>query len=124
MAGKKDFLSAGLDLPLVSGRAMRVGSAYGCAPALLVAELAAASAVPLTVIAPSVAEAEDFVTQLRFFMGHAGAAMFPDPETLPYDRFSPHHDLVSRRLLVLSRLLRKPPAVTVVAAPTLLHSHW
>ena len=48
-------------------------------------------------------------------------ALLPDWETLPYDQFSPHHDLVSERLATLYRVSRGECDVLVVAATTALH---
>ncbi|MDP9125976.1 MAG: DEAD/DEAH box helicase, partial [Pseudomonadota bacterium] len=45
--------------------------------------------------------------ELPFFAPHLRIAVFPDWETLPYDQFSPHQDLVSERLATLWRLYRK-----------------
>jgi transcription-repair coupling factor (superfamily II helicase) len=106
---------------LSPGKPLMVGQAYGCAPALLVAELASAEPEPLLVIVPTVAEAEALEAQLNFFSPAHRPALFPDPETLPYDSFSPHHDLVSRRLSVLAGLLSNDPGITIVAVPTLFY---
>ena len=48
-------------------------------------------------------------------------ALFPDWETLPYDHFSPHQDLVSERLATLYRVSRGECDVIVVAATTALY---
>src|SRR5699024_5506269 len=37
-------------------------------------------------------------------LGGIGAELFPDWEILPYDLYSPHPDLISRRLDLLGRL--------------------
>ena len=47
-------------------------------------------------------------------------ALLPDWETLPYDQFSPHQDLVSERLATLYRMQRGDFDVMVVPAPTAL----
>ncbi|MBV8469826.1 MAG: transcription-repair coupling factor [Burkholderiaceae bacterium] len=44
--------------------------------------------------------------ELRFFAPGLRVAVFPDWETLPYDTFSPHQDLISERLATLWRLLQ------------------
>jgi transcription-repair coupling factor (superfamily II helicase) len=46
--------------------------------------------------------------------------MLPDWETLPYDHFSPHHDLVSERLATLYRIMREDFDVAIVPAATAL----
>jgi len=45
---------------------------------------------------------------------------FPDWETLPYDNFSPHEDIISERLATLYRLPDLKNAVLVVAVSTLM----
>jgi len=47
--------------------------------------------------------------------------VLPDWETLPYDHFSPHQDLVSERLATLYRVARGECDVLVVAATTALY---
>lgn len=51
----------------------------------------------------------------QFFRPQDAAVFFPDWETLPYEHFSPHQDLVSERLAVLSQL--KQGAVDVLFVP-------
>ena len=97
-----------------------VGQAYGCAPAILLAEMLHSGVRPLVAITPTVAEAEALVEQLDFFLGPDRTLLFPDPETLAYDIFSPHQDLVSRRLAVLARMLERDSELTIIAAPSLL----
>jgi len=45
---------------------------------------------------------------------------FPDWETLPYDRFSPHPDIVSQRLAALQRMPGLQHGIVVVPVQTLL----
>src|SRR6185503_14642214 len=52
--------------------------------------------------------------ELPFFAPHLRIAVFPDWETLPYDQFSPHQDLVSERLATLWRLYRKREGLSSV----------
>jgi transcription-repair coupling factor (superfamily II helicase) len=47
--------------------------------------------------------------------------LLPDWETLPYDQFSPHQDLVSQRLATLHHVSRGECDVLVVAATTALY---
>ena len=46
--------------------------------------------------------------------------LFPDRETLPYDSFSPHQDLVSQRLATLSQLNTMGHGVLIVPITTLM----
>ena len=113
------YISAALPRAIQAGQTVSVGRARGCAPALVLAELVEKGATPLMVIVPTVTEAESLAAQLQFFAPTASTNLLPDPETLFYDSFSPHQDLVSRRLSVLTQLLTAQPDVTIVAAPTL-----
>src|SRR5690606_33324230 len=45
---------------------------------------------------------------------------FPDWETLPYDHFSPHPEIISQRLATLNRLPRLQRGIVVVPVQTLL----
>ncbi|NMP16462.1 transcription-repair coupling factor [Thalassotalea sp. Y01] len=47
--------------------------------------------------------------------------LFPDWETLPYDNFSPHQDIISQRLLTLYQLSRMSMGIVIVPAHTLSH---
>ncbi|TKB44112.1 transcription-repair coupling factor [Thalassotalea mangrovi] len=47
--------------------------------------------------------------------------LFPDWETLPYDSFSPHQDIISQRLATLYQLPRMAKGIVIVPAHTLSH---
>jgi transcription-repair coupling factor (superfamily II helicase) len=47
--------------------------------------------------------------------------VFPDWETLPYDSFSPHEDIISHRLETLNRLPHATSGILIIPLPTLLH---
>jgi transcription-repair coupling factor (superfamily II helicase) len=100
-----------MQLPsLVPGQRYALPRPPGAADALLVAHLAAARAAQgqLTlVVCAEPADAQRLADELPFFAPHLRIAVFPDWETLPYDQFSPHQDLVSERLATLWRLYRK-----------------
>lgn len=46
--------------------------------------------------------------------------LFPDWETLPYDTFSPHQDIISQRLATLYQLSRMEKGIVIVPVCTLL----
>ncbi|MEE4185162.1 MAG: transcription-repair coupling factor [Gammaproteobacteria bacterium] len=97
-----------------------VGQAYGCGAALFAHQLHLHRGRPVVVIAPSVAAAEVLEEELRFFAGAEAVCHIPDPEVLPYDSFSPHPDLVSRRLKGLARLSAGKAGIILLAVGTLL----
>jgi transcription-repair coupling factor (superfamily II helicase) len=100
-----------MQLPtLVPGQRFTLPRPPGAADALLIAHLASARAAQgqLTlVVCAEPADAQRLADELPFFAPHLRIAVFPDWETLPYDQFSPHQDLVSERLATLWRLYRK-----------------
>ncbi len=58
---------------------------------------------------------------MRFFLGgQQPVTHFPDTETLPYDPFSPHQEILSDRLAALYRLPELSRGVLIVTAGTLL----
>src|SRR3546814_11670450 len=67
--------------------------------------------------------AHQLESDLRTLLGDNAALPvlnFPDWETLPYDRFSPHPEIVSQRLATLHRLPKLKPGVVVVPVQTLM----
>lgn len=59
--------------------------------------------------------------ELRFFLSDAALVThFPDNQTLPYDPFSPHQEILSGRLAALYRLPRQSHGVLIVTAATLI----
>lgn len=106
---------------LAAGQYRHVGSCYGAATALYAVELRKRLDHPLLVIAPSVTAAESLEREIAFFAGGDQVRLYPDAELLAYDAFSPHPDLVSRRMALLAELLEACPAIVVVAASSLLY---
>ena len=117
------LLSLPLPLPLPTGPSARLSwtALPGCGEALGLASLRATHAGFWLIIVPSVARAESLEAELHFFLGtQTGPAVFPDTEVLPYDTFSPHQDLTSRRLMVLRDVAAGRINTLIVAASTLL----
>jgi transcription-repair coupling factor (superfamily II helicase) len=81
----------------------------GALPALHLSRAARRATAPMLVVADDAAGAVRLEEELRFFApGELPILGFPGYETLPYDRFSPHPDILSQRLRTLARL----PALT------------
>ena len=77
----------------------------GAAAGMYLARAAAELGQPLLIVARDAAGMSRLEDELRFFAGdHLPVLAFPDYETLPYDQFSPHADIISQRLRTLSRL--------------------
>jgi len=97
-----------MDLPkLLPGKRYALPRPAGSADALLLARLAQRerAAKRLTAIVTADAtDAQRLIDEMAFFAPELRCALFPDWETLPYDSFSPHQDLISERLATLWRL--------------------
>src|ERR671919_303645 len=95
----------------------------GSADALALARLAQGGkpqAAPLTVISASALDAQRLLEEISWFSPQLRVCLLPDWETLPYDQFSPHQDLVSERLATLYRIQRGEFHVALVPASTAL----
>ena len=86
------------------GSRTAVGPFAGSADARCIAELAEPGRL-LLVITADTASALALERELPFYLEQALEILtFPDWETLPYDNFSPHQDIISERLRTLYRL--------------------
>jgi transcription-repair coupling factor (superfamily II helicase) len=97
----------------------RFGKLAGSSDALALARLAAARR-PLAIVCASALEAQRLRDEIAWFAPDLRVALLPDWETLPYDSFSPHHDLVSERLATLYRITTGDCDVAIVPATTAL----
>lgn len=70
-------------------------------------------------VTPDTATAQRLESTLRFFAS-VPVLPFPDWETLPYDSFSPHQDIVSERLRTLRRLQDAADGIVLVPINTLM----
>ena len=75
----------------------------------------------LAVVSGDPLSAQRLAFEIPWFSPGLKVALLPDWETLPYDHFSPHQDLVSERLATLYRVARGECDVVVVAATTALY---
>lgn len=73
------------------------------------------------VIADSMHDAEQLCDELDFYLSaELPVRLFPDWETLVYDSFSPHQDIISDRLALLNELPTLSRGALVVPAATLM----
>lgn len=102
----------------------------GAAISLSIANLSESLGKPLIIITPDVQTAEKCFTELKFFLNNSKKGtegmpdtvyFFPDRETLPYDHFSPHEDLTSERLHILSQMPYLKKGIVIAAISTLMH---
>jgi transcription-repair coupling factor (superfamily II helicase) len=107
-----------------AGQRIALAPLAGSADAFAVAEIAtrcAAERRTLAVFTADAQTAQRLVDEIAWLAPALRVAAFPDWETLPYDHFSPHQDLVSQRLATLYHLARGECDVVVVAAATALY---
>ena len=106
--------------PTKRGSRTAVGPCPGAASALAVAELVRDDAL-LVVVVPSSAVAATLERELPLFCnGPLEVLTLPDWETLPYDNFSPHQDIISERLNAFHRLPTMASGVLLVPITTLM----
>ncbi|MEJ2480465.1 MAG: transcription-repair coupling factor [Acidihalobacter sp.] len=94
----------------------------GAALALAAADAVLNHSGPALLLTADTQSAWQLEQALRFFSnGSVPVLHLEDWETLPYDVFSPHDDIVSQRLDVLSRLPALTKGVLVAPVGTLMH---
>jgi transcription-repair coupling factor (mfd) len=93
---------------------------HGSARALLLAEAARSHEGLLVAVTRDTQRASALEDELRLFAGELPVLHFPDWETLPYDAFSPHPEIVSQRIATLYRLPGVKRGVLVVPVATLM----
>lgn len=112
--------------PLPRGSQSRAWWRAPASPTALAWSIASAARAhdgPLLVVARDNHEAHQLEADLHTLLGAAGdlpVVAFPDWETLPYDQFSPHPDIVSQRLSALHRLPTLTRGIVVVPVQTLM----
>jgi len=106
-------------LPAAPKAGQRVSLPFlaGSADALVVTQLATPGKL-LAVVTASPLEAQRLAEEIGWFAPALRVHLLPDWETLPYDHFSPHQDLVSERLATLFAVTQGQCDVLIVAAST------
>ena len=119
-------VSAPIPLPFVKpGQRFVFPAVHGSSDALLIARYFAAyrgTPLPLlAVICAGAADAQRLRHEIACFAPDLRIRLLPDWETLPYDTFSPHQDLISERLATLHDLDAGRCDVLLVPAATALY---
>jgi transcription-repair coupling factor (superfamily II helicase) len=120
--------------PTTAGDHRTWGGLHGSSDALAICESARTHKGLTLVITRSTDEAIRLEQAMRFYLGLPAdddtpsvasggleVLSLPDWETLPYDMFSPHQDITSRRIRTLHRLPATRHGVLVVPVRTLMH---
>jgi len=97
---------AHLPLPGRAGERLRLGSLYGSAVAVTAAGYCRQHGSLVVVLVQDTPTALKLERELQSLLpqGEWPVLLFPDWETLPYDSFSPHQDIISQRLSTLYQL--------------------
>src|SRR5574340_539048 len=103
----------------------RYAQLHGSSDALALAQYAVQQVPlarsPLAIIAANALEAQRLLEEIPFFAPDLRVHLLPDWETLPYDHFSPHQDLISERLATLHHIRSQACDVVIVPITTALY---
>ena len=105
------------------------GNLAGAALPLALSELVRTEPALYLLIVPDTPTALRLEQELAVFLGDSVPLYsFPDWETLPYDQFSPHQDIISQRLRTLYQLPHLTQGLVIVPVSTLMlrlceHNH-
>lgn len=107
-------------LPRKPGEEVVWGRLYGNSIGLAVAAAARRHDGPVVVVTGDNQTASRLEAELSVFDPAMESLQFPDWETLPYDLYSPHQDIISQRLETLYRLPGMRSGVLIVPVTTLI----
>tara|TARA_Y100001960_G_scaffold332184_1_gene431784 strand:- start:4124 stop:7585 length:3462 start_codon:yes stop_codon:yes gene_type:complete len=102
-----------------AGDKKHVGNLRGASLAIAIAELANQHPSHTLLAVPDPQTALKLLQEIEQFTSQE-VALFPDWETLPYDNFSPHQEIISDRIARLYQLPTQTRGITIVPVSTLL----
>ncbi|HMW67926.1 MAG TPA: transcription-repair coupling factor [Nitrosomonas sp.] len=105
------------------GQFLRYTGLTGSSDTLLLTKLiqSLAPSRAVAIIAANALDAQRLFEEIPFFLPEAKIYLLPDWETLPYDTFSPHYDLISERLATLYQVMNAAYDILIVPATTALY---
>ncbi|MGE0012805.1 MAG: transcription-repair coupling factor [Azoarcus sp.] len=103
-----------------TGKRIDLPQLSGSADALAIAQLAGRGRM-IAVITANPIDAKRLQDEITWLAPGLRLHLLPDWETLPYDSFSPHQDLISERLSTLYAITRSEADVVLVPASTALY---
>ena len=103
-----------------AGQRIQIEGLVGSADALAISELAAPHR-PVVVLTANALDAQRLLDEMRWFAPKLTVSLLPDWETLPYDHFSPHQDLISERLATLYQISQSQCDIAIVPVTTALY---
>jgi len=97
------------------------GQLYGSSSALIIAQAVKQHQAPVLVVTRDTTECLHLEQAIKIFTeDKLEIHVFPDWETLPYDMFSPHQDIISQRLETLYKLPEMTRGVIILPVETLM----
>ncbi|MFQ5465669.1 MAG: transcription-repair coupling factor [Thermodesulfobacteriota bacterium] len=108
---------------LAPGGELKVAGLVGSARAYLLARVFRAAARPMLVVLPTDEAAEEFASDLLFFLKAQQVRPFPSTEVLPFELAPPHPEIAASRVELLFRLTGPSdaaPFICVTSAPNLM----
>lgn len=112
------FPNAVKHFTIKAGERNQLPPCAGSSDALLVTQLAAQAKGLIAIVTATAGDAQRLLEEIPWFAPNLRVRLLPDWETLPYDSFSPHHDLVSERLATLYSITRGECDVLLIPALT------
>ncbi|AZY48561.1 transcription-repair coupling factor [Bordetella avium] len=129
MPDSSTSLAVDIQLPSIASTlaALKPGTRYvqSCPPGSgdgwLLADLARRAGKPIVVLTADPVHAQRLADEIPLFAPELRVRQLPDWETLPYDAFSPHQDLISERLHTLHALMTQSVDILTVPVTTALY---
>jgi transcription-repair coupling factor (superfamily II helicase) len=111
-----------LSVPVPSrAKPLQVGQLYGSSRSLLLAEQITEHKGLSVIVCNDMADADQVEQEILFFSHQKHEIYrFPDLETLPYDQFSPHQDIISDRIKCLANIPFAKQGILTLPISTLL----
>ena len=109
-------------VPEAQGKSLVWKNLHGASIGLALSEAIRQEKRPMLIIASDSLAVSYLTEELSFFGGNSEKILsFPDWETLPYDHFSPHQDIISDRLAALSQIPGLQAGAIITTVQTLMH---
>jgi transcription-repair coupling factor (superfamily II helicase) len=110
-------------IPSKNGDTKWLGNVEGASAGWVIAQAASNQQGLTVVICRDTNSALTLESEINFFAPNSQLQIlpFPDWETLPYDNFSPHQDIISSRLTTLQQLPLVKQGILIVPVSTFMH---
>jgi len=105
----------------IAGTPLQLGQLYGSSRSLLLAERIADFKGLSVIVCSDMADVEQIEREVEFYSHKKPEVIrFPDLETLPYDLFSPHQDIISERIKCLATVAGRQQGMLILPITTFL----